>query len=279
MCTTCGCATNTKAIVQEMVAASESLSFQPVGFSIEIKREARTLKLERDILAKNNAIAEANRESFEQKGILALNLMSAPGSGKTTLLERTIRDLAKECTITVIEGDQETSCDAERIRKAGGKVVQINTGAGCHLDAQMVAKAVDRLAPDEDSVVIIENVGNLVCPALFDLGEFAKVVVLSVTEGEDKPLKYPNMFREAEVLLLNKIDLLPYLQFDIARCIHLALEINPNLKIIKVSAVLGTGMSEWYGWIKKAKIPNERRIQTEGQLKPSELFDERECCT
>jgi hydrogenase nickel incorporation protein HypB len=209
-----------------------------------------TLHLQEEILAKNNVFAERNRGWFEGRNVLALNLVSSPGSGKTTLLERTIRDLRGELSLYVIEGDQETSNDAERIRATGCKVVQINTGTGCHLDATMVGRGLKQLDPPSGSVVLIENVGNLVCPALFDLGERAKVVVVSVTEGEDKPIKYPHMFRAGEVMLLNKIDLLPHLSFDIERCIGYARQVNPRLRIMTISATKGDGLAEWYDWLR-----------------------------
>ncbi len=207
------------------------------------------IRLEQDLLAKNNLLAERNRGWFDGRGILTLNLMSSPGSGKTTLLERTLRDLAAGLEISVIEGDQETARDAERIRETGCKVVQINTGSGCHLDAQMVSDAMRRLNPSPRSIVMIENVGNLVCPALFDLGEAAKVVIRSATEGEDKPLKYPHMFRASKLMILNKIDLLPYLQFDVDRCFKFAQQVNPKLEILQVSALKGDGLQAWYGWL------------------------------
>ena len=166
----------------------------------------------------------------EQRDILALNLVSSPGSGKTTLLERTIRDLGKQTPFLVIEGDQETTNDAERIRATGCKVVQVNTGTGCHLEANMVARGIGELQPPKNSAVMIENVGNLVCPALFDLGEKSKVVILSVTEGDDKPLKYPHMFRASDIMILNKIDLLPYVQFDMDKCVQYARQVNPIFK-------------------------------------------------
>jgi len=212
-------------------------------------RSATTLTLEQDILAKNQLLAERNRGWLAGREILALNLVSSPGSGKTTLLERTIRDLRHELAIYVIEGDQATAHDAQRIRAAGGKAIQINTGTGCHLEADMLARGLDALNPAARSVLMIENVGNLVCPALFDLGERAKVVILSVTEGEDKPLKYPHMFRASEVMLLNKIDLLPYLQFDVERCIAYARQVNPDIQVFRLSSQTGEGMSAWYGWL------------------------------
>jgi hydrogenase nickel incorporation protein HypB len=213
-------------------------------------RATRTLRLEQEVLAKNNLIAERNRGWFEGRGVLALNLMSSPGAGKTTLLERTIRELGGEVPIAVIEGDQATQRDAERIRAAGCRVVQITTGTGCHLDAEMIAKGLQALAPPAGAVVMIENVGNLVCPALFDLGERAKVVIASVTEGEDKPLKYPHMFRAAQLMLLNKIDLLPHLTFDVDRCMAYARQVNPELRIVEVSATRGDGLATWYDWLR-----------------------------
>ena len=211
----------------------------------------RMLRIEQDILAKNNAYAEQNRGAFKQRGIFALNLVSSPGAGKTALLVRTIRALKNRLGICVIEGDQQTCHDAERIRATGAPAVQINTGSGCHLDAHMVAHAFAQLAPPRDAVLMIENVGNLVCPAAFDLGEAHKVVVLSVTEGEDKPLKYPDMFRRASLMLLNKIDLLPYLEFDLERCLANARRTNPALAIIGVSAVTGEGIAEWLAWLEQ----------------------------
>jgi hydrogenase nickel incorporation protein HypB len=211
--------------------------------------KTRTIRLEQDVLAKNNLLAARNRGWFDGRQILALNLMSSPGAGKTTLLERTLRDLSAKLKISVIEGDQETARDAERIRETGCKVVQINTGSGCHLDAQMIANAVRALNPVPRSIVMIENVGNLVCPALFDLGEAAKVVIASTTEGEDKPLKYPHMFRAAGLMILNKIDLLPHLKFDVDRLVEFARRVNPTLEILQVSAQSGDGLEAWYGWL------------------------------
>lgn len=209
-----------------------------------------TVQLEQEILGKNQQLADANRAWFAEQGILTLNLMSSPGSGKTTLLERTLYDLRDELSISVIEGDQATANDAERIRATGCKVLQINTGTGCHLEADMVARGIRELDPPRGSLVMIENVGNLVCPAMFDLGEHAKVVILSVTEGEDKPLKYPHMFRAASLMLLNKVDLSPYLRFDIERCIAFAQEVNPEIQTLRVSAATGEGMEAWYAWLR-----------------------------
>jgi hydrogenase nickel incorporation protein HypB len=207
--------------------------------------------LETDVLAKNNRLAERNRGWFAGRNIFALNLMSAPGAGKTTLLERTINDLRSELALSVIEGDQETINDAERIRATGCHVVQINTGTGCHLDAVMLAKGLQELAPPVNSIVMIENVGNLVCPALFDLGERARVVIASVTEGDDKPIKYPHMFRQSDVMILNKIDLLPYVPFNVDRCLAYAQQVNPQIRVIQVSALRGDGLEEWYDWVRQ----------------------------
>lgn len=211
----------------------------------------RTLRLEQDILAKNNAFAAQNREFFAARGVLALNLVSSPGSGKTTLLVKTIEGLRGKVPVAVIEGDQQTSFDAERIRATGAPAVQINTGKGCHLDAHMVGHALAKLPLENGAVLMIENVGNLVCPAAFDLGEAGKVVILSVTEGEDKPLKYPDMFRAARLMLINKIDLLPHVDFDLDRAIANARRVNPLIEVIRVSARTGEGMAEWLAWIEK----------------------------
>ncbi|MBT2971572.1 MAG: hydrogenase accessory protein HypB [gamma proteobacterium symbiont of Ctena orbiculata] len=211
--------------------------------------QSRMVQIEQDILSKNNQYAAANRRYFEQLGILSLNLVSSPGSGKTTLLTRTIDDLMANYAICVIEGDQQTANDAERIRTTGAKALQINTGKGCHLDGHMVGHALEALKPEQGSLLFIENVGNLVCPAAFDLGEAHKVAILSVTEGEDKPIKYPDMFHAADLMLLNKIDLLPHLDFDVERCIGYAQRINPRIKVLQVSATTGEGMEAWYQWI------------------------------
>ncbi len=211
-----------------------------------------TVTLEQQVLAQNDLGAARNRGWFEGRDILALNLMSSPGAGKTTLLVRTITDLAGERELAVIEGDQETLFDAERIKATGAKVVQINTGSGCHLDADMLARGLRSLSPASGSVVLIENVGNLVCPALFDLGEAARVVIMSVTEGDDKPLKYPHMFRTADLLILNKVDLLPHVDFDVERCTADARRLKPDLEVLAVSATKGDGLDQWYDWLKRS---------------------------
>ncbi|APR04050.1 hydrogenase nickel incorporation protein HypB [Thauera chlorobenzoica] len=209
----------------------------------------RMLEIERDLLARNDALAAANRAAFAARGIFALNLVSSPGSGKTSLLVRMLQALAGRIPAAVIEGDQQTEFDAERIRATGVPALQINTGKGCHLDAGMIARALARMDLAAGSLLLIENVGNLVCPAAFDLGEAHKVAILSVTEGEDKPLKYPDMFAAADLLLLNKVDLLPYLVFDARRAIDYALRVNPRLRVIQTSATTGAGVGEWIDWI------------------------------
>ncbi len=211
--------------------------------------QARMVEIEQNILSKNDRYAAANRAWFAERGLLALNLVSSPGSGKTTLLTRTVEGLKGRYGMAVIEGDQQTANDAERIRATGVPALQINTGKGCHLDAHMVGHALESLAPEAGGVVFIENVGNLVCPAAFDLGEAAKVAILSVTEGEDKPIKYPDMFAAARVMLLNKADLLPYLDFDVEQCIEYSRRVNPEIEVIQLSARSGEGMGEWYDWI------------------------------
>lgn len=211
--------------------------------------QSRMVQIEQDILSKNNQYAAANRDYFRQQGILALNLVSSPGSGKTTLLARTIEDMKTDYAVAVIEGDQQTANDAERIRATGAKALQINTGKGCHLDGHMVGHALESLQPEEGSLLFIENVGNLVCPAAFDLGEAHKVAILSVTEGEDKPLKYPDMFHASDLMLLNKTDLLPHLNFDVEKCIAYAQQVNPRIRVLQVSATTGEGMDDWYRWI------------------------------
>jgi len=207
------------------------------------------ITLEQKVLAKNDRLAEENRRRLAERGITAINLMSSPGSGKTTLLERTIRDLHTTRPVAVIEGDQETRLDAERIRRTGAPVVQVNTGAGCHLDAAMLREAYEELDPARGTLLFVENVGNLVCPALFDLGEAGKVVIISVTEGTDKPLKYPYMFAAADLVLVNKLDLLPYVDFDLAACREHVAAVNPKAEVIAVSATRGDHLDEWCAWL------------------------------
>ncbi|MBZ0241723.1 MAG: hydrogenase nickel incorporation protein HypB [Bacteroidales bacterium] len=210
-----------------------------------------SISLERNILSKNDLIAERNRGYFEGMKIVAFNLVSSPGSGKTSVLERSITELGEKLNCAVIEGDQQTLNDAERIQKAGAPVIQINTGNGCHLDALMVNKAMKALDLKQNSILFIENVGNLVCPSLFDLGETKRVLIISVTEGDDKPAKYPTMFETAHLCLINKTDLLPYVDFDMEKMKDTALKVNPRLEFIALSAKTGEGMSDWYAWMQK----------------------------
>ncbi len=267
MCTTCGCSSHEDGVSITRIGAEHQhqhlngwgrfwhfLWYGPHQHSVPAAAavstgEKKTIPLEQDILAKNNQSAQRNRGYFEAKNILALNLVSSPGSGKTALLERTLHDLREKMNFAVIEGDQQTTQDADRIAATGAPVVQINTGQGCHLDADMVYRALHELRPAGDAVVMIENVGNLVCPAMFDLGETARVVIISVTEGDDKPIKYPDMFHSAQLCLINKIDLLPYVKFDLERAKDFARRVNPNLEFIEVSATVGTGMEAWYQWL------------------------------
>ncbi len=209
----------------------------------------RTVTLEEAVLAKNNLRAERNRGWLQGREVVAINLMSSPGSGKTTLLEQTIRGLC-DIRIAVIEGDQETTFDAERITATGVHVVQINTGAGCHLDADMVDRGLRAVDPPTGSLLFIENVGNLVCPALFDLGETARVVIMSVTEGSEKPLKYPHMFRAADAVVVNKVDLLPYVDFDLTEFDRQLRRVNPRAEVFSLSATRGDGIDSWFAWIR-----------------------------
>jgi len=230
MCTTCGCGEPTTHAHNE---------------------QEQLIKMEQDVLHKNQLQAERNRGFFEARNIKAINLLSSPGSGKTTLLEKTITSIGDNFDFYVIEGDQQSSRDADRIAKTGAKVWQINTGKGCHLDSAMVHYALHKLEPVDNAFLMIENVGNLVCPALFDLGEHKRVVIMSVTEGDDKPLKYPDIFHSAHICILNKIDLLPYVDFDITAAEDYLHRLNPNMEVITISATTGEGMNDWYSWIEK----------------------------
>lgn len=242
MCATCGCG---RAHTHEHGHAHGHEHTHAHGHD----REARRIQLEQDVLAHNDHLAAHNREWLAERGVLALNLMSAPGSGKTSLLERTLRDLAGQAPMAVVEGDQATRRDADRIAATGCRAVQINTGTGCHLEAGSLRRALEELDPAPRSLVFIENVGNLVCPALFDLGERARVVLASVTEGDDKPEKYPYMFHDADVCVLNKVDLLEHVPFEVARFRAEALRLNPKLRLFEVSALRGDGLEDWYAWL------------------------------
>ncbi|MCE1244896.1 hydrogenase nickel incorporation protein HypB [Oryzomicrobium sp.] len=253
----------------EQGAGHHHYGLGPAGAHVPGLSQGRMVKIEQDILAKNDGYAERNRRTLADKGIFAVNLVSSPGSGKTTLLCRTIEALKARLAIAVIEGDQQTEFDAERIRATGAPALQINTGKGCHLDAHMVGHALETLAPPDDSLLLIENVGNLVCPAAFDLGEAHKVVILSVTEGEDKPLKYPDMFRAAGLMLLSKCDLLPHLSFDTDRAIDFARRVNPGLEVIQLSSTSGEGFDAWLAWLEQgvAGARAGRRDQVEALKK------------
>jgi hydrogenase nickel incorporation protein HypB len=238
----------------------------PLGAVHEVTVPAsRIVAIEQDILARNDEMARCNRDYLGDRGIFALNLMSSPGSGKTTLLVRTIEALKASHVVSVIEGDQQTSLDADRVRATGASAVQINTGRGCHLDARMVGEALATLNPPEDSLVLIENVGNLVCPAAFDLGEARKVVILSVTEGDDKPQKYPDMFRAADLMLVNKIDLAPYVEFDVGAAIASARRIRPDLPVLCLSSTTGDGFAAWLAWVEQgcadAQATRDRNVE------------------
>ena len=219
-----------------------------------LERSRRTIQLEQDLLSKNQKFAEKNRQYLSRIRVPALNLVSSPGAGKTTLLTRTIRDLKDSASIAVIEGDQQTSHDAEQIAAAGAQAIQINTGKGCHLDARMVGRALEKLTLKAGSLLFIENVGNLVCPADFDLGETRRVVILSVVEGEDKPLKYQHIFASADLMLLTKMDLLPYVNCDVQQCIRHARRVHPSIEVLSLSATTGQGLQQWYDWIDKQRI-------------------------
>ena len=212
--------------------------------------DVNIVELEKDILHQNQLGAERNRGFFEALNIFAMNLVSSPGSGKTSLLEKTIADLKGEIEFSVIEGDQQTTNDAARIHALNVPVLQINTGKGCHLDSEMIAKSLKELKPKQNSILMIENVGNLVCPAMFDLGENQRVVIISTTEGEDKPLKYPDMFYSSNICIINKIDLLPYLKFDVEKLKENTKKVNPNIQFFEVSATSGEGMEAWYEFLR-----------------------------
>ena len=239
MCGVCGCGEGAAHLEGHSHSHAPDLS------------QARMIQIEQDILGKNDRYARANRDHFIRHGQFVLNLVSSPGSGKTTLLTATLNQLKGAIPMAVIEGDQQTSVDAERIRATGIQAVQINTGKGCHLDSDMVNKALKKLKPADGSLLFIENVGNLVCPSLFDLGEAARVVIISVTEGDDKPIKYPDMFHSSQLCIINKIDLLPYVQFDVEKTKEYARRVNHHLEFIELSATSGEGMEAWYEWLKQ----------------------------
>lgn len=264
MCDTCGCGSEESTVrTPEEVREHERMHREGIAHQHEHEhghhdhhhqpsgdRGSQTIDIEQDVLKQNNLLAERNRGYLQARDIFALNLVSSPGSGKTTLLEKTIESLKERVEIGVIEGDQQSMQDADRIEKTGVPVVQVNTGKGCHLDARMVNDALGKLDLPHRSILMIENVGNLVCPAMFDLGEHHKVVIISVTEGEDKPVKYPNMFAESEVCVINKTDLLPHVDFDVEKCKEYARQVNPNLTFFELSCRTGDGLDAWLEWVK-----------------------------
>lgn len=250
MCETCGCGDGVTPTLTELTNGHAHDHGGSAG--------RHTVALEERVLAKNDELAERNRERLGALGAVCVNVMGSPGAGKTTLLERTVRGLGAQVPLAVVEGDQETLLDADRIAAAGGRVVQVNTGAGCHLDAGMLAGALDRLDPEPGALVLVENVGNLVCPALFDLGAHAAVVLASVTEGADKPLKYPHMFRAADLVLLTKTDILPYVDFLVEAFIASARSVHPGVPVVQLSATTGDGLERWFDWLRGLSVGPER---------------------
>ena len=234
MCTTCGCQST-----QEHKHAPHH----------HHEHEADSIKLEKAILETNDQYAKQNKATLNKKGTIALNFVSSPGSGKTSLLEQTVLSLKDQYSVAVVEGDQQTEIDADRIRNVGAKAYQINTGKACHLDAHMVGHAYEHLAIEDNSFVFVENVGNLICPAMFDLGEHHRVAVISTTEGDDKPLKYPDMFYHADIVIINKIDLLPYVDFDVAKCVENIRKIRSDVKVFELSVKSKEGLDRWLDWL------------------------------
>ena len=273
MCVTCGCEPHEAGHGHHHDGHHHGHAHEHGAAAVGGVEAARRVQVERDLLAKNDAYAAGNRLRFQQHATLALNLVSSPGSGKTTLLVRTLQLLRERTTVAVIEGDQQTSLDADRIRATGAPAVQINTGKGCHLDAHQVGHALAELPPLHDGVLFIENVGNLVCPAAFDLGEAAKVVVLSVTEGADKPLKYPDMFKAARLMLVTKSDLLPYVPFSVEEAVAHARRVNPQLESVLLSAQTGEGFADWLGWIDRERaalrVGSLQAVGSAARLRPA----------
>lgn len=267
MCATCGCDQPDGVTITR--AGSDQLHFTPIPPTpvfrqahVRMSPDTRVVTVEQDILGKNDAQAEHNRRHFGDREILAINLVSSPGSGKTALLERTLVDLKDKFPFYVIEGDQQTMNDANRIAATGVEAIQINTGKGCHLDANMIHRALHELEPNDHSVIFIENVGNLVCPAMFDLGEGVRVALISVTEGDDKPLKYPDMFASSQLCIINKIDLLPYVNFQVDRSKEYARRVNPTIQFIELSATTGQGMGDWYKWLEEQQVSVWQKEET-----------------
>ncbi len=263
MCGVCGCGTDGVAINKPNNNGNEHNHSHDHNHSHEHNHDhshgKTIIDLERDILSQNNIEAARNRGYFEAKNIFALNLVSSPGSGKTSILETTLKDLKEELNFYVIEGDQQTLNDADRIDALNIPVIQVNTGKGCHLESDMIYDAVKQLKPKDNSILMIENVGNLVCPSMFDLGEQKRVVIISITEGEDKPIKYPDMFHTADICIINKMDLLPHLNFDLDALKEYALQVNHHLQFFEVSATTGEGMDKWYNWLKVELEKNNKQ--------------------
>ena len=265
MCATCGCGEDEVRVTALHDHNHEHRHAHDHPHDHTHDTTPRTVMLETDVLAKNDRLAQRTRAWLAARRALTVNVMSSPGSGKTTLLVRTIHDLMPSTQVCVVEGDQETLIDAQRIQATGAPVVQINTGAGCHLDAAMLERGLHELNPPAGAMVLVENVGNLVCPALFDLGESQRVVVMSVTEGDDKPLKYPHMFASADVVVVNKVDLLPYVDFDVKRFAAHVRAVNPRADLLRVSATRGDGLTDWYGWLHAQRgSPTARRDARSG---------------
>ncbi len=261
MCGTCGCSAQNKVQIQTIEPINEINSAPTHNEKQEISSPSKLQHVEAQILSHNNHIAQHNRDTFNAKHIIALNLVSSPGAGKTTLLESTLTEINRRVPCTVIEGDQQTANDAARIAATGVNAIQINTGTGCHLEADMIHQVMHHHEIENNSYLFIENVGNLVCPALFDLGELCKVAILSVTEGEDKPLKYPHMFQAAQLMIINKVDLLPYVQFDVKQCIDYAKQVNPDIEVIEVSATSKLGLDDWLSWLERLQPINNQEVR------------------
>jgi len=252
MCGTCGCGDGNTIGIHTPQKKDQTFTHDDNHHHHHLSHQLHNhiIEVEQDILRHNDVAAARNRGYFDAKNIFTLNLVSSPGSGKTSFLERTLTDLKDKIDFSVIEGDQQTMNDANRIDALQVPVVQINTGSGCHLESDMIYKALNKLQLKDNSILMIENVGNLVCPSLFDLGENKRIVIISTTEGDDKPIKYPDMFAGSDVCIINKIDLLPYVNFKVKTAVNYAKKLNPNLTFFEVSATTGAGMENWYKWLK-----------------------------
>ena len=271
MCSTCGCSEDEREMGSQRIVAhfhhhrhhenQDGGAHGPLRSGVDVpgQERVRILKLGASVLEENTKYAARNRSYLRERSIRMFNLVSSPGAGKTTLLARSIGDLKEHFAICVIEGDQQTTRDAERIASTGVEVVQINTGKACHLDARLVGQALEKLKLEKGGILFVENVGNLVCPADFDLGEEKRVVLLSVTEGDDKPLKYPNIFASSDLMIVTKSDLLPYVDFDSGDCIRYARRLNPAIETIETSAKTGEGLRQWYDWLSGRRLPPQSK--------------------